>query len=70
MSKKKENSLIVFQGENIRRLWHNDEWYFSIIDVVLVLTDSNNPRNYWSMLKKREKEFNLFCISICKQKSM
>jgi DNA-damage-inducible protein D len=60
MSKKKENSLIVFQGENIRRLWHNDEWYFSVIDVVGVLTESSRSRKYWSDLKsklKKEEDF-------------
>ena len=49
-----KNKLVVFQDKKIRRIWHNEEWYFSVIDVVEVLTDSNNPRNYWSMLKKRE----------------
>lgn len=49
-------ALVVFQGKNMRRIWHNDEWYFSVVDVVQVLTDSSNPRNYWSMLKKREED--------------
>ena len=52
---KEKNKLVVFQDKKIRRIWHNDDWYFSVIDVVQVLTDSNNPRNYWSMLKKREE---------------
>jgi len=49
-----KNKLVVFQDKKIRRIWYNEEWYFLVIDVVEVLTDSNNPRNYWSMLKKRE----------------
>ncbi|MBT4352236.1 Bro-N domain-containing protein [archaeon] len=64
---KKSNKLVVFQDKKIRRIWHNDEWYFSIIDVVLVLTDSNNPRNYWSMLKKREKELGIELSTYCVQ---
>ena len=48
------NSLIVFQGKNIRRIWHNGEWYFSIIDVVAALTDSPTPRQYWGKVKDRE----------------
>lgn len=48
-----ENKLVVFKGKNIRRSLHNDEWYFSIIDVVAALTDSENPRRYWSDLKRK-----------------
>jgi len=46
-------ALIVFQGKQIRRTWHNDEWYFSVVDVVNVLTDSSRPRKYWADLKSR-----------------
>jgi len=45
------NALVVFQDKKIRRTWHNDEWYFSIIDIVAVLTESTVPRRYWSDLK-------------------
>jgi DNA-damage-inducible protein D len=48
-----DNKLIVFRGKNIRRLIHNNDWYFSIIDVVSVLSDSSNPRRYWSDLKRQ-----------------
>ncbi len=41
----------MFQGKGIRRMWHNDEWWFSVVDVVEVLTDSARPRKYWSDLK-------------------
>jgi len=50
------NSLIVFQGKKIRRIWHNDEWHFSVVDVVAVLTDSADAKDYWYRLKQREKE--------------
>src|SRR3989338_2853665 len=45
------NSLVVFQGREIRRVWHNDEWHFSIIDIVAVLAESSIPKRYWSDLK-------------------
>jgi len=51
-----ENALVVFQGIQIRRTWHNDEWYFSVVDVVEVLTDSVDAKDYWYRLKKRELE--------------
>ena len=50
----KESSLIVFQDKKIRRSWHNNEWYFSVVDVVEALTDSPNPRQYWGKVKDRE----------------
>ncbi len=40
-------------GRVIRRQWFQDRWYFSVVDIVAALTDSSNPRNYWSMLKLR-----------------
>jgi len=49
-------SLAVFQGKHIRRLWHNNEWYFSVVDVLAVLTESENPQTYWRVLKKRIKD--------------
>ncbi|MFH0860070.1 MAG: Bro-N domain-containing protein [Candidatus Altiarchaeota archaeon] len=49
-----DNSLVVFQGKQIRRVWHDKEWYFSVVDVVQVLTDSPTPRQYWGKVKERE----------------
>src|SRR3989344_6133657 len=46
-----QNALIVFQGQKIRRTWFNDEWWFSVIDVIGVLTESERARKYWSDLK-------------------
>ena len=44
-------ALVVFQDKKIRRVWYDGEWYFSVIDVIFVLTDSSRPRKYWSDLK-------------------
>jgi hypothetical protein len=63
----KNNALVVFQDKKIRRIWHNDEWYFSIIDVIEALTDSANPRNYWNMLKNREAEQGVELYTYCVQ---
>ena len=45
----------LFDNKNVRSSWNDEEekWYFSIVDVVGVLTDSPNPRNYWKVLKHR-----------------
>lgn len=55
MSSKDSSELSLFEQKMIRRVWHKDEWYYSIVDVIAVLTDSPNPRNYWSLLKARAK---------------
>ena len=41
-----EQNLIPFEDKPIRKVWHNEEWYFSVIDVIEVLTDSKNPNRY------------------------
>jgi len=52
---KNKNELAVFQGQQIRRFWDEEQerWYFSVVDVISVLTDSQNPAVYWRVLKKR-----------------
>jgi prophage antirepressor-like protein len=45
----------LFAQKQIRRVWHKGEWYYSITDVIAVLTDSPHPRNYWAVLKNRVK---------------
>jgi len=49
----KNKALVVFQDKKIRRVWYNHEWYFSVIDIIAVLTDSKDARNYWKVLKHR-----------------
>lgn len=52
-----QTHIALFKGKNIRKTLHKGEWWFSVVDVIEVLTGSANPRNYWSMLKIRvEKE--------------
>ena len=50
------NALVVFQGKKIRRTWFNDEWWFSVVDIVEALTESGRARKYWSDLKTRLTE--------------
>ncbi len=64
----KDKKIIVFEDKKIRRVWHNDEWYFSIVDIVEVLTDSIDSKDYWYRLKKREAESSGIELStICRQ---
>jgi DNA-damage-inducible protein D len=48
-----ETNIAVFKGKEIRKMIHNDEWWFSITDVIEALTGSERPRKYWSDLKKK-----------------
>ncbi|MEA1984341.1 MAG: Bro-N domain-containing protein [Euryarchaeota archaeon] len=56
-----EKSLIVFQDKKIRRLWYNDEWHFSVSDIIAVLTDSKDELAYWRKLKQREPQLVTIC---------
>ena len=56
-----ENKNIeLFETKPIRKVWHNEEWHFSLIDVIEVLTDSPTPHTYWEKLKKRELQLSPF----------
>jgi hypothetical protein len=56
MAKEEKNpKLALFEHKHIRRVWHKEEWYYSIIDVISILSDSKQPRAYWGMLKNRAK---------------
>jgi DNA-damage-inducible protein D len=48
------NKVAIFEEKQVRRVWHNEEWYFSIIDIIEVLTDSPSPKTYWAKLKAKE----------------
>ena len=52
------NEIKLFEGNQIRSVWDNEkeEWYFSIVDIIGVLTESKNPRRYWSDLKRKMKD--------------
>ena len=54
------------EGKEIRKLWYEEQWFFSIIDVIAILTDSKDARGYWKVLKGREPQL----VSICYQLKM
>jgi DNA-damage-inducible protein D len=61
-----ENKIVVFENKEIRRIWHDETWYFSVVDIISVLTDSPKPRVYWGVLKNRENQL----FTNCKQLKM
>ena len=56
-----ETQLTPFEGIEIRKIEHNGEWFFSVVDVIQILTESKDASNYWTMLKKRESELSTIC---------
>ncbi|HPR17436.1 MAG TPA: Bro-N domain-containing protein [Candidatus Cloacimonadota bacterium] len=63
--------LAVFQGKKLRKLFLNDEWWFSVIDVIEILTDSTKPRDYWYRMKQRVKsESGVELSTNCRQLKM
>jgi prophage antirepressor-like protein len=61
----KQNRLVVFQSKEIRRIWHEDEWYYSVVDICGVLTDSADSGAYWRKLKQRLKQEGSEVVTIC-----
>ena len=63
-----ETKTAIFKGKNIRKILFQKEQWFSVVDVVGVLTDSTDPRDYWYRMKIRVKEEDGFEPStICRQ---
>jgi DNA-damage-inducible protein D len=56
-------SLTSLIEERIRKIWHDEQWHFSIVDVIDILTESKNPRFYWGKLKEREPQL----LTVCQQ---
>ncbi|EIK81753.1 phage antirepressor protein [Gardnerella sp. KA00603] len=52
------NEIKLFEGKQVRSTWDNEkeEWYFSVVDVVAILTDSKNPRDYLKKMCKRDEQ--------------
>ena len=64
------NKLVIFQNKNIRRTWFKEDWYYSLIDIVEVLTDSPNPTDYLKKMRKRDLELGIYIGTNCPQVEM
>lgn len=67
-----ENKIKVFENKQVRTSWNakEEEWYFSVVDVVAVLTDSEDPNNYWKVLKNRLKKEGSELVTNCNRLKM
>jgi len=68
----KENTIRLFQNQKVRVLWDSEKekWFFSIVDIIGILTESPNPRKYWSVLKTRLKQEGSELTTKCSQLKM
>ena len=64
-----KQSIQLFEERNVRTIWDNvqEKWYFSVVDVIAILTDSPTPRNYWKVLKNRLKKEGNESVTNCNQ---
>ena len=64
-----KQSLKLFEERNVRTIWDDtqEKWYFSVVDVIAILTDSPTPRNYWKVLKNRLKKEGNESVTNCNQ---
>ena len=67
-----KDKIQLFEEKKVRTAWNDEteEWYFSVVDVVGVLTDSPNPNNYWKVLKNRLKKEGSQLVTNCNQLKM
>ncbi len=67
-----DKRIIIFDDQPVRRAWNAEEekWYFSVVDIVGVLTESKDPRNYWKVLKNRLKAEGSEVVTKCNQLKM
>lgn len=65
-----EQKIILFQDRKIRRAWHEDTWFYSLVDIVGALTDSANPTDYLKKLRKRDEELANYLGTNCPQVAM
>ena len=65
----KKEAIKIFEEKKVRTVWDDEteEWFFSIVDVVAILTDSPNPSNYWKVLKHRLRKEGNESVTNCNQ---
>ena len=65
--KKQSKNLAIFEGKQIRRIWDEktESWFFSVVDVIGILTDSHNPTDYLKKIRKRDVELGKYLGTNC-----
>jgi len=69
MRKKTNKSIAIFENEPVRRVWDEkkEKWYFSVVDIVRILVESNDSRKYWNKLAQRLRDEGSEVVTNCHQ---
>jgi hypothetical protein len=59
--------VVLFENTKVRRVWHEERWFYSVVDIVAVLTESDKPRDYWYRLRVREEESGIQLSTVCRR---
>lgn len=60
-----QGQIIVFGAREIRRVWHEEQWFFSVVDIVAALTDSVDPKQYIKRMRRRDPELDSYWGTVC-----
>ena len=64
------NKIVLFQEKQIRRVWHEEKWYFSVLDIAEILTDTPNPTDYFKKMRKRDDGLKSYVGTNCPHVAM
>ncbi len=65
MKNEEQKKLVVFESKTIRRVWHHEEWWFSILDIVEILAETPNSSDYFKKMRKRDEELKSYVGTNC-----
>ena len=65
-----DNKIVVFQEKGIRRVWHNDDWYYSVLDVIEALAETSNATDYFKKMRQRDEQLKSYVGTNCPQVEM
>jgi len=60
-----QGKIVVFGAKRIRRIWHEEQWFFSVVDIVAALTDSADPKQYIKKMRRRDPELDAYWGTVC-----
>jgi DNA-damage-inducible protein D len=67
---KQNDKIILFQNRKVRRIWYEGEWFYSLVDIIAILTESANSTDYLKKIRKRDEELGFYLGTICPQVEM
>jgi len=65
-----QTAISIFEEKRVRKIWYNEQWYFSVLDVIYALTDSKDSKDYLKKMRKRDSELDFYMGTNCPPLSM